>query len=114
MPTYTNPTPDPPSRDRVFHAVADPNRRRILEILREGERTAGQIVERFDVSFAAVSQHLKILLESGLVSRRVDGRYRVYAMRPEAIKTVHDWSEGFRDFWEGRIDRLAKLLDEEP
>ena len=98
----------------VFHAIADPNRRRILELLRQGEMSAGDIVERFDVTFAAISQHLKILLDADLVGRRTEGRYRVYSVSPEALRTVHEWTEGFRDFWDRRLDRLSDLLDEEP
>ena len=103
----------PDQTDTIFHAVADPNRRRILTILRDGERSAGEIVEEFDVTFAAVSQHLKVLLDAGLVSRRPEGRQRVYAIEGGALKPVHDWTEGFRDFWEGRIERLTRLLDDE-
>lgn len=97
----------------IFHAIADPTRRRILEILREGEKPAGEIVGAFDVTFAAVSQHLKILLDCGLVARRSQGRRRLYSMRPENLVSVHEWTEGFRDFWEGRLDRLTAYLDTE-
>ncbi len=97
----------------IFHAIADPTRRRILEILRDGEKPAGDIVESFDVTFAAVSQHLKILLDSGLVARRSEGRRRLYSMRPEKLVGVHEWTEGFRDFWEGRLKRLTAYLDTE-
>jgi len=115
MPTETKQTTRASANaNAVFHAVSDPNRRRILETLRGGERSAGEIVDEFDVTFAAISQHLKVLLEAGLVERRSEGRQRFYTMHPHALKTVHDWTEGFRDFWEGRIDRLAGLLDDEP
>lgn len=102
-----------PDKTDSFHAIADPTRRRILEILRDGEKPAGEIAETFDVTFAAVSQHLKILLDCGLVARRSEGRRRLYSMRPENLVGVHEWTEGFRDFWESRLKRLTAYLDSE-
>lgn len=98
-------------QNAAFHAIGDPNRRRILEVLRQGEMPAGEVVARFDISFAAVSQHLGVLLDAGLVARRKEGRQRLYSIEPEALRLVHDWTEGFRDFWEGRLGRLSDYLD---
>ena len=102
------------NNDDVFQAIADPNRRKILEILRDGEKPAGEIVGEFDITFAAISQHLKVLLDTDLVTRRTVGRYRYYSMQPKALLAVHEWTEGFRDFWENRLDRLTEYLDDEP
>ena len=96
----------------VFHAIADPKRRRLLDLLGGGERTVQDLMQHFDVTLGAVSQHLKILLESGLVARRKDGRYRYYRANPAGLKEVHDWAEQYRRFWEGSLDRLGDYLDE--
>ncbi len=104
MPT-SNPTD-------IYHAIADRNRRLLLDLLLEEERSVQQLVPHFKVTIGAISQHLKVLLESGLVERRKEGRYRFYRTRPEALKEVHDWSARYRAFWESRLDRLEKHLDE--
>ena len=98
----------------VYHAIADPNRRRLLDLLREEERSVQQLMPHFGVTVGAISQHLKVLLESGLVARRKEGRFRYYRTRPEALKEVHEWTEQYRDFWESRLDRLGSYLDETP
>jgi DNA-binding transcriptional ArsR family regulator len=96
----------------VYHAIADPNRRRLLDLLLEEERSVQQLMPHFDVTIGAISQHLKVLLESGLVARRKQGRHRFYRTRAEALKEVHDWTEHYRAFWESRLDRLGIYLDE--
>lgn len=98
----------------IFHAIADPNRRRLLDLLLAEERSVQQLMPHFDVTVGAISQHLKVLRESGLVVRRKQGRYRFYRARPEALKDVHDWTERYRAFWESRLDRLGTYLDEAP
>lgn len=98
----------------VFQAIADPNRRRLLDLLRDGERSVQELLPHFDVTLGAVSQHLKILLESGLVARRKAGRYRYYRASPAALSEVHGWADGYRQFWENRLDRLGELLNEKP
>jgi DNA-binding transcriptional ArsR family regulator len=64
------------------------------------------------VTLAAISQHLKILLESGLVARRKQGRFRYYRANPEALREVHEWTARYRAFWESRLDRLGAYLDD--
>lgn len=98
----------------VYHAIADPNRRRLLDLLREEEHSVQQLMPHFDVTIGAISQHLKVLLESGLVARRKEGRFRYYRAQPETLKEVHDWTERYREFWESRLDRLGSYLDEAP
>lgn len=97
----------------VYHAIADENRRRLLELLSVQERCVQDLTRHFDVTVGAVSQHLRILLASGLVSRRKEGRFRLYRADPRALKEVHEWTEQYRQFWESRLDRLGAYLDEQ-
>jgi DNA-binding transcriptional ArsR family regulator len=99
-------------RADVYHAIADPRRREILELLGNGERPVQDLVGRFDVSFAAISQHLKVLREAGLVSRRAEGRTRLYRVTPAALEEVYDWTARYRDFWRKRIRKLNEYLDQ--
>lgn len=96
----------------MYHAIADGNRRKLLELVSHQERSVQQLVPYFDMTVGAVSQHLKILLASGLVARRKQGRFRFYRARPRALKEIHDWTEQYRRFWESRLDRLGDYLDE--
>ena len=95
----------------IFGALADPTRLAIVErLLREGERSAGDIAEPFSISKAAISKHLRVLEEAGLIERRIDRQWRVCRVRPEAIKAVDDWVERHRAFWTASFDRLDRLL----
>lgn len=98
----------------VFHAIADQNRRKLLEVLAREERSVQALMPEFDITIGAVSQHLQILLASGLVTRQKQGRYRIYKARPEALREIHDWTEQYRRFWESRLDRLGDYLDGTP
>ena len=96
----------------VFGALADPTRLAIVErLLGEGERTAGEIAEPFAMSKPAISKHLKVLEDAGLIERRVARQWRVCRVRPQAIKTIDDWMTRYRIFWEGSFDRLEKLIE---
>lgn len=95
----------------IFHAVSDPNRRRLLDLLMLKAQAVQDLAAHFDISLAAVSQHLKILHTAGLVSREVKGRFRIYRAEPRALREVHDWTEQYRAFWEGRMVRLGDYLD---
>jgi DNA-binding transcriptional ArsR family regulator len=95
----------------VFHAIADPHRRRMLDLLADGELAAQALAARFDISFAGVSQHLKVLLEAGLVSRRSEGRRRIYRLAPERLRVVDEWTAAYRRFWRSRLRRLGDYLD---
>lgn len=101
-------------RHDVFHAIADPNRRVMLDLLAKQERPVQEIVEHFDISFQGVSQHLAVLAAAGLVQRRKVGRYRYYRTRSTALKEVYDWVSQYRRFWRQRLDRLGDYLDEDP
>ena len=96
----------------VYHAIADANRRRLLQLVSQQERSVQELVPYFDMTVGAVSQYLKILLMNGLVARRKEGRFRFYRANPGALKEVHDWTEQYRRFWETRLDRLGDYLDE--
>lgn len=96
----------------VYHAIADPTRRAILSLLREGERSVSAIVERVRGSQSAISQHLGVLRRAGLVVVRPMGRRRIYALRAEPLMEVHDWVAHFDRFWTQGLDRLGTYLHE--
>jgi DNA-binding transcriptional ArsR family regulator len=100
-----------PSLPQLFGALSDPTRLAIVErLLAEGERSAGEIAEPFAISRPAISKHLRVLEQSGLIERRVDRQWRVCRARPEAIRVLDQWLERYRAFWEGSFDRLDKLF----
>lgn len=95
---------------RSLAALADPTRRRIVELLARRERTAGQLVAEFDLSAPAVSQHLKVLREAGLVTVRVAGQQRVQRLNPGGFGELEAWLEKTRRFWSRRLDALEREL----
>ena len=97
----------------VFEAIAEPNRRQILDLLRAGERPAGDIVEALSISQPGVSKHLKLLREAGLVRVRADGQRRLYSVAPEALERIDAWLRPHLEFWRGRLDELETHLDRE-
>ncbi|MFC3612238.1 ArsR/SmtB family transcription factor [Lutimaribacter marinistellae] len=99
----------------TFSALSDPVRFGIVEqLMADGERPAGHLVEGRGISGAAISRHLKILREAGLVTQRSVGAQRLYSIRPDGLRLIADWTISKRDFWEGSLDRLeAAILDEE-
>ena len=96
-----------------FAALADPNRRRMMELLGQGDRSAGAIVESFELSAPAVSQHLKSLREAGLVRVAIDGQRRIYSLDPDGLAAVDAWIERVRGDWSRRLDRLEAALRKE-
>lgn len=96
--------------DAVFAALASPLRRQLLDLLRAGERNAGELAAAFDVSRPAVSQHLAVLQQAELVAERRAGRNRVYALRTEPLRAVTDWLGPYEDFWTERLDALGDHL----
>jgi len=96
----------------TFAALADPTRRRILERLGRGERAAGQFVREFAVTAPAISQHLKVLREAGLVRVRPDRQRRLYSLDPAGWAEVDEWLARMRRFWAGRLDVLARELEQ--
>jgi DNA-binding transcriptional ArsR family regulator len=95
----------------IFDVLADPVRRRILELLGHAEMTSGQVVEliaaEFGISQAAVSQHLKVLRESGFARVRAEAQRRHYSVDPAGLQAVDQWVAQFRSFWEPKLDALA-------
>jgi DNA-binding transcriptional ArsR family regulator len=101
----------PVASSDVFHAVADPTRRGVLEVLRDQEELAvGAIAERLDVSMPLLSRHLAVLRTAGLVVEQRSGRRRLYQLRPEPLHELHDWAATFAEFWTERIHGLADYL----
>jgi DNA-binding transcriptional ArsR family regulator len=94
----------------AFQALADPTRRRIVEVLRDGERQVGDVVERAGIHQSGVSRHLRILYESGFVSMRPDGQRRLYALKPEPFREIDEWLGPYRKLWEARLDRFGSAL----
>src|SRR5438477_10201388 len=97
----------PLQQNDVFHAIAHPARRTILRLLKGGQKPAGKLAESFGVSFAAVSQHLKVLKEAVLVSERREGRQRIYRLHPMPLKELVSWMEQFKIFFMSRLDAPA-------
>ncbi|MGB3809688.1 MAG: metalloregulator ArsR/SmtB family transcription factor [Parvibaculum sp.] len=93
-----------------FTALADPTRRRIVEILGDGELSAGDIARRFEVSAPAISQHLKALKSARLVRVRIDAQRRIYALDPEGLNEIDLWLAQVRRFWNPRLDALDREL----
>jgi DNA-binding transcriptional ArsR family regulator len=94
-----------------FHAIAEGNRRRLLDLLHGGEQPVGSLVEATGLSYPLVSQHLHVLLDAGVVSRRTEGRQRIYQVDASPLRVVHDWTAGYEAFWQERLGRLRHQLD---
>ncbi|MDF0601179.1 metalloregulator ArsR/SmtB family transcription factor [Psychromarinibacter sp. C21-152] len=98
----------------AFSALGDPNRFAILErLLRDGAQSAGDLQDVADISAPAVSRHLKVLREAGLISQRVDAQRRIYSANPAAVRAINDWTMDHAAFWGASLDRLAAALNEE-
>jgi DNA-binding transcriptional ArsR family regulator len=90
----------------ALEALADPTRRTIVELLAAGERSAGELAAEFETSRPAVSRHLRVLREHGLVSAREHGRRRLYALEPAPLAELDEWLSHYRSFWTNRLDAL--------
>lgn len=99
--------------DRLFTAMANPVRRRLLELLRDGSRTAGALAAQFDLSRPAVSEHLQVLRRAELVREEVRGRERHYHLTAEPLVAVSDWLHPFERFWRDRLRTLAERMEED-
>jgi DNA-binding transcriptional ArsR family regulator len=98
----------------AYSALAEPSRRHILDLLRDGERSVNELVERLQLSQPGVSKHLKALREAGLVRVRPAGKQRWYGLRAEPLGEVAEWLEPYRKHWSGRLDALERHLEENP
>ena len=91
-----------------LEAIADPTRRRIVEMLAARDLTVSEIVEKFDMSTPAISQHLKVLREAGLVNSRVVGQLRIQSLNPDGLQQIHSWLAKTMNFWNQRLDALGR------
>ena len=94
--------------EQTLRAIAEPGRRRILALVRDQERSAGEIAAEFDITWPAVSQHLRVLREAGLVSERREGTKRFYRARPEGLVEVRAFLDGF---WDTRLKDLKREVE---
>ena len=94
----------------TFVALADPTRRRIIESLAHGERSFGELAEQFEMSRPAVSQHLKVLRNAGIVVARADAQKRIYRLTGEGLDELDAWLRKVRDYWSPRLDKLEQVL----
>ncbi|HTN22956.1 MAG TPA: metalloregulator ArsR/SmtB family transcription factor [Solirubrobacteraceae bacterium] len=98
----------------AYAALAEPHRRQILDLLRDGERSVGDLVARLQISQPGVSKHLRVLRQAGLVAVRPDGRTRWYGLRAVPLAEVDAWLEPYRALWSERLDALERHLEEHP
>jgi len=101
-----------PQQFGIYSAIADPTRRALLERLgREGERTVTQLLQPLTISQPAVSKHLRILREAGLVGSRKMGRQRLYVLRSDRLREIHQWVSQFEKYWDAKLDALGEYLE---
>ena len=98
----------------VFSVVAESSRRQILDLLGESERPVGELVDRLGLSQPAVSKHLRVLREAGLVDVRGDAQRRLYSVRPEPLRAIYEWLMPYRQMWAASLDDLERHLDTIP
>lgn len=98
--------------DAVFHSLADPIRRDILQRVQRAELSVGELVEKYDVSFAAISKHIKVLEKAQLVRKRKEGKKYMVALAPDALEQADRYLEQYRMMWEHRYNKLELLLQE--
>jgi DNA-binding transcriptional ArsR family regulator len=99
------------ARADVFHVIADSTRRRILDLLAEGERPAQELGAPFRISQPAISKHLAVLRAAGLVSQRQEGGRRIYRLEAEHLEEVFDWVRHYERFWDAKLAALGRYLD---
>ena len=98
----------------TFSALADPTRRAILARLAQGQTHVGELAKPFGISGPAISRHLRVLEQAGLIEREVHAQRRLCRMRGPGLRAAHDWLSQYRQFWEASLDRLAELLETPP
>ncbi len=97
---------------RVFLAISDPTRRSMLDLLRSGPRSAGEIVNEFpEMSQPGVSKHLRVLRESGVVEVEISAQKRLYSLKRDGFDELDEWISSYRDFWNSKLDSLKDFLD---
>ena len=101
------------SPEATFHALADPTRRAVLDLLRHGAQPAGQIAEAFPISRPAISKHLRQLRKARLVVESRSGRHRLYQLNAAPLKAVDSWLEHYRQFWHMNLSSLKSFVEQE-
>jgi DNA-binding transcriptional ArsR family regulator len=101
------------SPEATFSALADPTRRAVLDLLRQGSQPAGRIAQAFPVSRPAISKHLRLLRRAHLVQERREGRHRFYQLNPAPLKAVDSWLEQYRAFWQTSLTNLKTYVETE-
>ena len=96
----------------VFNAIAEAHRREILDVLIDGEKAVGAIVNDLSLSQPQVSKHLRVLSEVGLVRCRADGRRRLYSLEPTPLRPMHEWLTKYEQAWNERLDRMGTYIEE--
>jgi DNA-binding transcriptional ArsR family regulator len=99
------------SAEVTFSALADPTRRAVLDLLRNGSQPAGKVAQAFSISRPAVSKHLRLLRRAHLVEERREGRHRFYQLNPEPLKAVDSWLEHYRSFWSANLASLKSFVE---
>jgi DNA-binding transcriptional ArsR family regulator len=100
---------------KTFAALSDDTRLTLVEkLLKRGELPAGTLAAEAEISAPAISRHLKVLREAGVIVQRVEGTHRYYSVQPDALRAIHGWTMDHRTFWSGSLDRLDTLLALEP
>jgi DNA-binding transcriptional ArsR family regulator len=97
----------------TFTALADPTRRQIIESLAIGESSFGDLADKFEMSRPAVSQHLKVLRDAGIVTSRADAQRRIYRLNDDSLDEIDAWLGKVREYWSQRLDTLEQLLNED-
>lgn len=99
--------------DAIFSSLADPTRRDILERVAKEEHTVSELVAQYEISFPAISKHLKVLEKAHLIIKRKEGRTYLITIAPGALKTAEEYLEQYRQMWQSRHDKLEKILQKE-
>ena len=100
--------------NQTFGALADPTRFAIVDsLLRNGDQSAGQLQTVAEISPPAISRHLKVLRQAGVIEQRIDAQQRIYSVNPDAMRSIQSWIEETAKFWEGALDRLEAAIDKE-
>lgn len=107
-------TISPARRDVVFRAIADPTRREILQLLRRGERSVGELAANFEQSRPAISKHLRLLRSAGLVVTRERGTTRICELNARPLRVVNDWLGDYQALWSGSLRQLKRYVEGKP
>jgi DNA-binding transcriptional ArsR family regulator len=99
------------SLSATFAALADPTRRAIVAALATGEATVGELALPFPISGPAISRHLRVLAEAGLIERKANARWRICSLRPDAMRDAHEWLSAYQRYWDASLDRLAEFVE---